>query len=70
MSKSLGLKVTAEGIETVDQLKYIQSLECDDLQGFLFSRPVEPDMIEKILKDNSYQDIITNFPSNITSFEI
>lgn len=36
---SLGLKVTAEGIETPAQAKYLMDRGCDSLQGYLFARP-------------------------------
>ena len=39
MAHSLGLTVTAEGIETPAQADYLTALECDSLQGFLFSLP-------------------------------
>ena len=42
MARSLGLKVTAEGIETPEQAHYLMAQDCDALQGFLFSRP-EPE---------------------------
>ena len=42
MARSLGLKVTAEGIETPEQARYLMAQGCDALQGFLFSRP-EPE---------------------------
>ena len=40
MARSLGLKVTAEGIETPAQARYLIEHGCDALQGYLFSRPV------------------------------
>jgi Amt family ammonium transporter len=40
MARSLGLKVTAEGIETPGQARYLMEHGCDALQGYLFSRPV------------------------------
>ncbi|CAI3794236.1 putative bifunctional diguanylate cyclase/phosphodiesterase [Pseudarthrobacter sp. MM222] len=40
MARSLGLKVTAEGIETPAQARYLMEHGCDALQGYLFSRPV------------------------------
>jgi diguanylate cyclase (GGDEF)-like protein/PAS domain S-box-containing protein len=40
MARSLGLKVTAEGIETPAQARYLMQHGCDALQGYLFSRPV------------------------------
>ncbi len=39
MAKSLGLRVTAEGVETPAQARYLMDHRCDALQGFLFSRP-------------------------------
>ena len=43
MGHSLGLKVLAEGIETQSQLEILQKLECDEGQGYLFSRPLTPE---------------------------
>jgi diguanylate cyclase (GGDEF)-like protein/PAS domain S-box-containing protein len=42
MAHGLGLTVTAEGVETAAQAEYLMNLDCDSLQGFLFSRP-EPE---------------------------
>jgi len=40
MSHNMGLKVIAEGVETQEQLEFLSSLECEEVQGFLFSPPV------------------------------
>ena len=40
MSKSLGLQVVAEGVESQDQYDYLESLGCQLFQGYLFGRPV------------------------------
>lgn len=40
MAHSLKLKVVAEGVETNDQLAYLSAHGCDEVQGFLFSRPL------------------------------
>jgi diguanylate cyclase (GGDEF)-like protein/PAS domain S-box-containing protein len=43
MAHGLGLEVIAEGVETVEQLAFLRERECDNVQGFLFSRPVPPE---------------------------
>ncbi|WP_313200067.1 EAL domain-containing protein, partial [Rhizobium sp.] len=43
MARAKGLKITAEGVETAEQRAALESLGCDDLQGFLLSRPLPRD---------------------------
>ena len=51
MGHSLGLRVIGEGVETRSQLDVLRSLDCDEIQGFYFSRPVPaadiPQLLEK-----------------------
>ncbi|MGB7479827.1 MAG: EAL domain-containing protein [Burkholderiaceae bacterium] len=49
MAKSLHLCVTAEGVETVEQLAILKNLQCDQYQGFLFSEPLRADEFERLL---------------------
>jgi diguanylate cyclase (GGDEF)-like protein/PAS domain S-box-containing protein len=42
MAHGLGIRVVAEGIETEEQLQYLRERGCDEVQGFLISRPVAP----------------------------
>jgi len=47
MGKALGLKVIAEGVETEAQLAFLEARHCDEIQGFLFSRPETPETLER-----------------------
>jgi len=47
VAHALKLKVIAEGIETKEQLELLQSLDCDELQGFYISRPLPVEEAEK-----------------------
>lgn len=49
MAKAKGLMTTAEGVETAEQCALLQAMGCDDLQGYLFSRPLPPDRMEVFL---------------------
>ncbi|TWB14006.1 PAS domain S-box-containing protein/diguanylate cyclase (GGDEF)-like protein [Nitrospirillum amazonense] len=49
LAHSLGLRVVAEGVETADQAKLLRLLRCDEMQGFLISRPVPALEIESLL---------------------
>jgi EAL domain-containing protein (putative c-di-GMP-specific phosphodiesterase class I) len=48
-ASALGLAVTAEGVETIDQLERLRALGCQRAQGFLFSRPVPADALPELL---------------------
>ena len=49
MAGSLGMRVTAEGVETRAQARALKAMACDALQGFYFSRPVAADRIAALL---------------------
>ena len=40
LGHSLGMEVTAEGVEAMDQLSFLHSVGCDSIQGFVFSKPL------------------------------
>jgi diguanylate cyclase (GGDEF)-like protein/PAS domain S-box-containing protein len=50
MARSLKLRVVAEGVETQQELLFLQSHQCDEAQGYLFSRPVPAEEFARLLK--------------------
>jgi diguanylate cyclase (GGDEF)-like protein len=50
MAHSLDLKVIAEGVETAEQLEFLQGLDCHFYQGYLHSRPLPVEEFQKLLK--------------------
>ncbi len=50
MAKSLKLAVVAEGVETASQFSFLRVLQCDEVQGYLFSPPVPPERALALLE--------------------
>ena len=50
MAHATGLEVIAEGVETGAQLAFLRKLQCDQFQGYLFSKPLEPDDAARLLE--------------------
>lgn len=49
MGKSLNLSVIAEGVETEGQREFLKNENCNEMQGFLFSKPVSAEKIAELL---------------------
>jgi diguanylate cyclase (GGDEF)-like protein len=64
LGKALSLKTLAEGVEHHSQVRELQREGCDLAQGFLFARPLAPDVVESFLSDsNGLADTFADEPS-------
>jgi EAL domain-containing protein (putative c-di-GMP-specific phosphodiesterase class I) len=59
MAQEVGLSVIAEGVETAEQYEFLKSLGCNEVQGFLMSKPVPPEKFAELLRGGH----IFSFPS-------
>ena len=58
MAHSMNMSVIAEGVETGSQLAVLQKLHCDEIQGYLFSRPLTAEQFTAILKNGLPQPVL------------
>ena len=52
MAHSLSLQVVAEGVETEAQLQFLKENGCDDVQGYLISRPIDAEAFTTLLEQS------------------
>ncbi|MBY0243412.1 MAG: EAL domain-containing protein [Burkholderiaceae bacterium] len=57
LSHQLQLRVIAEGVETTEQRSFLHASGCHDMQGYLFSRPVAPELIQGMLEGQADADL-------------
>ncbi|NVD72514.1 EAL domain-containing protein [Duganella sp. BJB1802] len=57
MARSLGLKTIAEGVETAEQLAFLRAQQCDEMQGYYFSKPVQPAAFEQLALEMAAKDL-------------
>ncbi len=58
MAKSLNLKVIAEGVETQDQMSFLRAHQCDEIQGYYYSKPLAVEDVGAKLRDKSAETIV------------
>ena len=54
MAKNLGLSVIAEGVETSEHIRFLSDLNCSEMQGFYFSKPLPKDEFEVLLQSKHW----------------
>ena len=58
LGRSLKLRVIAEGVETREDLAFLQAHQCDEAQGYYFSRPVPPQQFAMLLKTGIAEPVL------------
>lgn len=56
LAGELHMQVVAEGVETEEQFNYLREQRCEEIQGYYFSRPVNPERIEQLLRNKSLKE--------------
>lgn len=60
LAHSMELKVVAEGVEKIDEFHTLSGLDCDEIQGFLFSKPIPTDEFEDLIKSFQFWVHVSN----------
>jgi EAL domain-containing protein (putative c-di-GMP-specific phosphodiesterase class I) len=60
MAHNLRLNVIAEGVETAEQTEFLKKIGCEEVQGFLFAKPMPYSRLEELLEDENYLNILAS----------
>ena len=66
LAQALNLKTIAEGVEQIEEKTYLESIGCDDMQGYLFSRPLPVEQINYMFTRNLENPVRNYWPSEGT----
>jgi diguanylate cyclase (GGDEF)-like protein/PAS domain S-box-containing protein len=69
LADNLGMDVTAEGVETLEQVTKLRTFGCEKGQGFFFSRPVSATNAEALLRETTSLGPIAQHYDNVESIE-
>ena len=67
MSHKLGKIVLAEGVENEEQMQYLRRNECDEMQGFFFSKPLPEEGVARLMLENHTLNLVGNQSSALRS---
>jgi len=70
MAKSLNLKVVAEGVETERQMAFLRKHDCDQIQGYYFSKPISPDQLTAMVRGIKLTDLKEDSASRPTAEQL
>jgi EAL domain-containing protein (putative c-di-GMP-specific phosphodiesterase class I) len=74
LAHNCGMTVIGEGVETVEQLVQLQALECDQAQGFWFSKPVSEadaeDLLQRNLGSSLWRTRVQQLAQNVASHAV
>lgn len=62
LGRSLGLRLIAEGVEKLEELNFLRSINCDDVQGYLFYKPLSPQQATELISsklNSSKQNLLS-----------
>ena len=51
LAHGLGMKVLAEGVEVKEQVEFLRTMECDEIQGFYYARPLPLEVFSQLLDE-------------------
>ena len=54
MAEQVGMRTLAEGVETDEQAKFLKNITCEKLQGYLLSKPIPYEELNKMIKEGKF----------------
>lgn len=66
LGKALGMTIVAEGIETLEQIRFLQAHDCHRMQGYFISKPLHEAALTRFLDDFNKEHGDTGFPADLS----